>query len=42
MAACLFVTYGAEGMGWISADIATFLKGLFAAGSVASMRLAIK
>ena len=39
---CLFLTFGAEGIGLISPDVALLLKGLFGAGGLTSLRLAIK
>ena len=38
MAICLFLTHGAEGMGWIDSDVATMLKGLFTGGGLAALR----
>ena len=38
MSACLFLTYGAEGMGWLEQDAANVLKGLFMGGGLASLR----
>lgn len=40
MSACLFLTYGSEGMGWLDQDTANVLKGLFMGGGLASLRAA--
>lgn len=34
----LFLIYGAEGMGWLSPEVATLLKGFFGAGGLAALR----
>lgn len=42
MAACLFLTYGAEGTKLISPEVATILKGIFSAGGLAALRSAVR
>lgn len=39
-AAGLFLTFGAEGMGWLPPEVASWLKGIFGGGGLAALRLA--